>query len=284
MRGHLGETLLTAFDRLQATYENGSTLLAGVLPDRAALHGVLAQIDALALELLEVRRTAQLTAIPVGEKKILMAESIIEPFSPKNTTVLMVDYSTGFLNSFRSHTINEHITATVALAKTAIGLKSGLVVNLGAGQRPYPQLVSALGDHPIIYRGGEYNALDNAGVRQAIEATGRKSLAIGGISTDGCVIETAMGALRLGYRVALVEDATAGATRETHDIAVRRMVQAGVVPITWLCLATEFQMDWQRADTAKAYFNLIAEASPGIQAAVEAEHAQADKAKETAHA
>ncbi|HTO74154.1 MAG TPA: isochorismatase family protein [Gemmatimonadales bacterium] len=201
--------------------------------------------------------------------------SILEPFTPKNTTIMMVDYSSGFVNTFRSHSVNEHLTATVALAKTALGLRSGLVVNLGAGQTPYPQLVAALGGHPIIYRGGEYNALDNPKVKSAVEATGRKSLAIAGISTDGCVIETALGALRLGYRVALVEDATAGATRETHDIAVRRMMQAGVVPVSWLSLATEFQMDWENKETAQAYFSLIAEASPGLNMSIQAEHAAA---------
>jgi len=205
-----------------------------------------------------------------------MTDSILEPFTPQNTTVLMVDYSAGFVNTFRSHNVNEHITATVALAKTALGLRSGLVVNLGAGQKPYPQLVQALGDHPIIYRGGEYNALDNPKVRKAVEATGRKSLAVAGISTDGCVIETALGALRLGYRVALVEDATAGLTRETHDIAVRRMIQAGVVPVSWLSLATEFQMNWEKKDTAQAYFSLIAEASPGLTMSIQAEHAAAE--------
>jgi nicotinamidase-related amidase len=190
----------------------------------------------------------------------------------------MVDYSAGFVNTFRSHTVNEHLTATVGLAKTALGLRSGLVVNLGAGQTPYPQLVQALGKHPIIYRGGEYNALDNPGVRKAVEATGRKSLAIGGISTDGCVIETAMGALRLGYRVALVEDATAGQTRESHDICVRRMIQAGIVPVSWLSLATEFQMNWENKETAQAYFSLIAEASPGLHMSIQAEHAAAERA------
>jgi nicotinamidase-related amidase len=209
-------------------------------------------------------------------RKKLMTDSILEPFTPQNTTVLMVDYSAGFVNTFRSHNVNEHITATVALAKTALGLRSGLVVNLGAGQKPYPQLVQALGDHPIIYRGGEYNALDNPKVRKAVEATGRKSLAVAGISTDGCVIETALGALRLGYRVALVEDATAGLTRETHDIAVRRMIQAGVVPVSWLSLATEFQMNWEKKDTAQAYFSLIAEASPGLTMSIQAEHAAAE--------
>lgn len=204
-----------------------------------------------------------------------MPESILEPFTPENTTILMVDYSIGFLNVFRSHAVSDHLTATVALAKTALGFRTGFVVNLGAGQKPYPQLSAALGDHPIIYRGGEYNALDNPEVAKAVEATGRPRIAIGGISTDGCVIETAFGALRRGYMVALVADATAGETRETHDLAVQRMVQAGVVPVSWLSLATELQMDWQRQDTAQAYFSLIAEASPGVMAGVQAEHGSA---------
>ena len=204
-------------------------------------------------------------------------QSIVEPFTPQNTTIMMVDYSVGFINAFRSHTVNEHLTATVALAKVGLGFRSGLVVNLGAGQTPYPQLVTALGDHPIIYRGGEYNALDNPAVRKAVEATERTSLAIAGISTDGCVIETALGALRLGYRVALVEDATAGQTRDTHDICVRRMMQAGIVPISWLCLATEFQMNWENKDTAQAYFSLIGEASPGLNMSIQAEHAASAK-------
>jgi len=207
----------------------------------------------------------------ISDKKLL------EPFTPENTTILMVDYSSGFVNSFRSHNVNEHITATVALAKAALGFHSGLVVNLGAGQTPYPQLVQALGGYPIIYRGGEYNALDNPEVRKAVEATGRKNLAIAGISTDGCVIQTALGALRLGYNVALVEDATAGLTREAHDISVRRMMQAGVVPVSWLALATEFQMNWERKETAQAYFGLIAEASPGLTMSIQAEHAATDK-------
>jgi Isochorismatase family len=202
-----------------------------------------------------------------------MSEPVLEAFTPENTTIMMVDYSIGFLNSFRSHTINDHLQATVALAKIARGFRTGFVVNLGDGQKPYPQLVEALGDHPIIYRGGEYNALDNPEVAQAVEDQGRPRLVVAGISTDGCVIETAFGALRRGYTVGLVADATAGETLETHNLAVQRMVQAGVVPLSWLSLATELQMDWSKGDTAQAYFSIIAEASPGIMASVQSEHA-----------
>jgi len=46
----------SAFPALQARASGGDTVLTGPLPDRAALHGVLAEIEALGLELLEVRR------------------------------------------------------------------------------------------------------------------------------------------------------------------------------------------------------------------------------------
>jgi hypothetical protein len=53
--GHLGETICYVFPALQAQVSGGDTVLAGPLPDRAALYGVLAQIEALGLKLLEVR-------------------------------------------------------------------------------------------------------------------------------------------------------------------------------------------------------------------------------------
>jgi hypothetical protein len=56
IRGQLGRTMLAAFPDLHAQAQGEGTLLTGVLPDQAALHGVLARIEALGLELLEVRR------------------------------------------------------------------------------------------------------------------------------------------------------------------------------------------------------------------------------------
>jgi hypothetical protein len=56
VRGVLGETLLSAFPGLRAEACAGETVLAGALPDQAALHGVLGQIEALGLELLAVCR------------------------------------------------------------------------------------------------------------------------------------------------------------------------------------------------------------------------------------
>ena len=56
VRGRLGETTRSAFPALQARASGADTVLTGPLPDPSALHGVLAEIEALGLELLEVRR------------------------------------------------------------------------------------------------------------------------------------------------------------------------------------------------------------------------------------
>ena len=55
IRGHLGATVLSAFPALAPRHHGAHTVLTGVL-DQSALYGVLAEIEALGLDLLEVRR------------------------------------------------------------------------------------------------------------------------------------------------------------------------------------------------------------------------------------
>jgi hypothetical protein len=55
IKGHLGATLLSAFPELAPRHHGASTVLTGLL-DRSALFGVLAEIEALGLELLEIRK------------------------------------------------------------------------------------------------------------------------------------------------------------------------------------------------------------------------------------
>jgi hypothetical protein len=54
-RGRLGEVIRSAFPALQAQIQGEDTTLTGMLVDQAALYGVLAEAEALGLELIEVR-------------------------------------------------------------------------------------------------------------------------------------------------------------------------------------------------------------------------------------
>jgi hypothetical protein len=56
IRGRLGLTALSAFPLMVAELKDGETVLTGALEDRSALFGVVAQIEALGLELLELRQ------------------------------------------------------------------------------------------------------------------------------------------------------------------------------------------------------------------------------------
>lgn len=55
INGHLGATMLSAFPALASQLHGAETVLTGVL-DRSALYGVLHEIEALGLDLLEVRQ------------------------------------------------------------------------------------------------------------------------------------------------------------------------------------------------------------------------------------
>jgi len=55
INGHLGATVLSAFPAMAPRRHGTHTVLTGLL-DPSALYGVLAEIEALGLDLLEVRR------------------------------------------------------------------------------------------------------------------------------------------------------------------------------------------------------------------------------------
>ena len=68
INGHLGATMLSAFPALAPQHHGAHTVLTGLL-DRSALYGVLAEIEALGLDLLELRKLIpdrELRARPTG--------------------------------------------------------------------------------------------------------------------------------------------------------------------------------------------------------------------------
>ncbi|HUB40494.1 MAG TPA: hypothetical protein VMA72_16725 [Streptosporangiaceae bacterium] len=58
VRGHLGQMIGAAFPEMRARVDGDDTVLSGALADQSAVYGVLAAIESLGLELLEVRQVA----------------------------------------------------------------------------------------------------------------------------------------------------------------------------------------------------------------------------------
>jgi hypothetical protein len=66
IRGHLGATVLSAFPALAPRQHGAHTVLTGLL-DRSALYGVLAEIEALGLDLLEIQKLTPGRARKTGD-------------------------------------------------------------------------------------------------------------------------------------------------------------------------------------------------------------------------
>ncbi|MFI5779527.1 tetratricopeptide repeat protein [Nocardia sp. NPDC051570] len=81
VRGRLGETLRCAFPALEAEAVGGDTVLTGVLADQAALYGVLAELEALGLQLIEIRPIPPRTPHPVPPEPAATALPM-ETFDP----------------------------------------------------------------------------------------------------------------------------------------------------------------------------------------------------------
>lgn len=83
-----------------------------------------------------------------------------------------------------------------------------------------------------------------------------------------------------GYEIYMVADASGGTTKEAHDYAMQRMIQAGVVPVTWQQVLLEWQRDWNNRATYDAVMNLVKEHSGAYGMGVDYAYTMVHKAPE----
>lgn len=106
-----------------------------------------------------------------------------------------------------------------------------------------------------------FNLCSEPEILAAVEATGREQMIVAGAETDACVLQSVLGLLDLGRQIFLVEDCVF--TAEPNDgPALRRMEQAGAIPLTYKTLYFElkrtvalppFHHQWNRNDGGGPY-------------------------------
>ena len=101
------------------------------------------------------------------------------------------------------------------------------------------------------------NTWEDARVVEAVKKTGRKKLVMAALWTEICLAMPAIQAAGEGYEVYAVTDASGGVSVEAHEMGVRRMMMAGVAPMNWLAVASEWQRDWARQDSAQALGEMV---------------------------
>jgi nicotinamidase-related amidase len=109
------------------------------------------------------------------------------------------------------------------------------------------------------------NSWDDQNVRDALAAgaaKGRKKVVVSGLWTEVCNLTFALSCLKdTDYTIYMVADASGGTSVDAHKYAMDRMVQAGVVPVTWQQVLLEWQRDWARKETYDAVIKIVQEHS-----------------------
>ena len=191
---------------------------------------------------------------------------------PNDTVLLLLDHQTGLFNTVKDVPLAELRANTVGLAKIAEQANVPIIYTAsepnGTNGPLMEELASAMPSAKYVARKGEVSAWDNADFVAAVEATGRKTLVIGGVWTSVCVAFPALQAKADGYKVYAVMDASGDPSVMASNVTLARMTQAGIVPVTTNVVLCEFQRTWNRPDAA-AWGALYSELVPHYRAVTE---------------
>jgi nicotinamidase-related amidase len=166
---------------------------------------------------------------------------------PEDCAMLLVDFQAGLGFGVESGSRQVLLNNAVALARTAAAFNVPVVVSTSAS-RVYsgpllPALQDALPSVKAIER-KHMNAWEDDTARNAVVAAGRQRLIVAGFLTEACVSFPALSALGEGFDVFVAADACGGLTPASHELALRRLEQAGARLTSWIQVLLEFQRDW----------------------------------------
>jgi nicotinamidase-related amidase len=184
---------------------------------------------------------------------------------PADSILVLIDHQPFQFANLHSHEPTLIINNVVALAKTAKVFDVPTVLTTVVEDRG-GHIIKGLQDvfpeqKPIDRT--FINTWEDPRVTDIVKQSGRKQLVMAGLYTEICLAMPAIQALEEGYDVFVVTDASGGVSAEAHDMAVRRMVQAGCVPITTTAVLGEWQRDWARLDTAAGVAGIVLEHGGG---------------------
>jgi nicotinamidase-related amidase len=205
---------------------------------------------AIASAALGIASPAHAQVAPGDSKRLLNAQ---------NSALVFIDHQPQMAFAVQSIDRTLLTNNVAGLAETAAIFKVPTVLTTVAAKGfsgpIFPEITKALPNQRVIDR-TTMNSWEDKNFRDAVKQTGRRKLVVAGLWTEVCVVMPVLAAIDEGYDVYVVTDASGGVSKESHDAAVSRMVQAGAVPVTWMQVLLEYQRDWARQGTYDAVVKL----------------------------
>ena len=172
----------------------------------------------------------------------------LELLTDKNSILVLVDYQPSMFKSVGSGDKTIIRNAVIGAAKAAGILEIPVVlssINPKMMGNMIPEITNIFPNQEVFARiVPSFDALEDERTLNAVKESGRKKVVVSGLWTSMCFAYTALHALKEGYEVYGLMDAAGDSTLEAHKYGVKRMLQAGVIPITLESLVSEWMHDW----------------------------------------
>jgi nicotinamidase-related amidase len=188
--------------------------------------------------------------------------SKLELLNPQNSAVVFIDFQPQMVFGVASIDRQTLFNNVLLLAKAASTFKVPTVLTTveskGFSGNMWPQLLDIFPDQQPVER-SSMNSWEDSKFVAAVKATGRKKLIMAALWTEVCLAFPALEAMKAGFEVYAVEDASGGTSVAAHNAAMRRIEQAGAVPMTALQVLLEYQRDWAHKDTYNDVMAIVKE-------------------------
>ncbi len=172
----------------------------------------------------------------------------LDLLTDKNSVLVLVDYQPSMFKGVASGDKTRIKMAAICAAKAAKILEIPVVlssINPKHNGDFIPEVAILFPNQNVFARKiPSFDAFDDEGTWSAFKKTGRKKLVVSGLWTSMCFAYTALHARKEEYDVYGLIDAAGDSTIDAHTYGVKRMLQAGVVPITLESLVSEWMHDW----------------------------------------
>ena len=195
----------------------------------------------------------------------MMTNSKLEVLTPQNCQMIFIDHQPQMAFGVQSMDRQVLKNNTVALAKAAKVFNIPTIITTVETEsfsgNTYPELLDVFPGQDILER-TSMNSWDDQKVRDALAKNGKKKVVVAGLWTEVCNNSFSLCAMLEGdYEIYMVADASGGTTKEAHDMAMQRMIQAVVIPVTWQQVMLEWQRDWARKETYTPVMDIVREHS-----------------------
>ena len=172
----------------------------------------------------------------------------LELLSAANSCLVLVDYQTAMFKGVASGDKPRIRNAAICAAKAAKILDIPLIMST-INPKTNGEFMKEISD---LFPGQEifarkmpsFDAFEEESVLNAVKKAARKKIVISGLWTSMCFAYTSLHAIKEGYDVYGLIDAAGDSTPEAHHYGIKRMLQAGVIPITVESLVSEWMHDW----------------------------------------